>query len=63
MLTDQAPLLKVADSWVKALLKVMVEGGRLTGLPLATVIVPPSMKKDADPTFVSCAAPVPLGLK
>jgi len=45
------------------LLKVIVEGGRLTGLPLETVTVPPSMKKDADPTLVSCAAPVPLGLK
>jgi len=42
---------------------VIVEGGRLTGLPLETVTVPPSMKNDADPTLVSCAAPVPLGLK
>ena len=43
MLTDQAPLANVADSWLKALLKVIVEGGRLTALPLETVTVPPSM--------------------
>ena len=43
MLTDHAPLENTADSWVKEVLKVMVEGGRLTGLPLETVTVAPSM--------------------
>ena len=43
MLTDQAPFENTADSCVNALLNVMVEGGRLTGVPLETVTIAPSM--------------------